>query len=834
MSSSLEESLSNMARKMKVKFEKYWGRIKKVNMMLVVAVVLDPRLKLDYVKFSYSEILTSDATKELTKKVRDALNRLYIEYQKFESESFTSSLESFVDDVDGCSSSATTNTIVSTTSHISKFRKYLNEVVSNEGKSEVDKYLEETVEKIDPNTSFDILNWWKVNPPRYGVLSQAAQDVLAILVSTVASKFAFSSRGLVLDQFRSSLIPKLVEALICTQDWLRDSAVSIDVEDNMDEIEAIEFEGFGDFGRNRPSFLAIDKSLKKNNRSRHERTSTVSEVGLVQNTKVQGALCKTSKVQVVRHLCLYKDQGLVCNLERRVDRGEGNTTVLKMMRRGRKRAYQGRGRMSPYQSNVQYEQYHQAQQEQYLQFPEYQKKMSQRAIEGSSKIEPREAGLSEANPPQKIIRTDESREGEWIQVKRKEPHPPIESYTPPRIISNIDEPLYPPRYRPEEYNSRNMIGGVFLRNCPFQEQFPIGIIRKEFNRAELLIVDNIWKAVNDNHIIELKQAVISALRIMRRDRILIAQKEFQVNQYGKELINSTGIISCSETARVAEDYTYKKHSFMVALNISRPHEDIDTLSVYDSAAELMSQKTSINAEDGMDLIGSPMQPVLWFNEKAKFEIIEEHKKVLFNTGFVRFADIYEEKSLNFLPQEIAKILKRIIKIYPYSLETYVLAPMNFALIRIHPNIQKLKVIHHDHIKVSENYTRIDILKQRAINIEAISHQLKECGIKYYTLYCNTLVVIQAAEVIGTGTVERVKEGHAPLQIINLPCSLAEVTALGIADSLISKIAEEIAPSLLMDPETGSKLVRQASSMTYKSKIDASRCSAGPEEQTKTP
>ncbi|KAJ8630607.1 hypothetical protein MRB53_023930 [Persea americana] len=77
MSLSLEDSLSNMAKKMKVKFEKYQGRIEKVNMMLVVAVVLDPRLKLDHVKFSYYEILTSDAAEELTKKVRNALYRLH-------------------------------------------------------------------------------------------------------------------------------------------------------------------------------------------------------------------------------------------------------------------------------------------------------------------------------------------------------------------------------------------------------------------------------------------------------------------------------------------------------------------------------------------------------------------------------------------------------------------------------------------------------------------------------------------------------------------------------------------------------------------------------------
>eukprot|EP00268_Persea_americana_P044179 TRINITY_DN4464_c0_g2_i4.p1 TRINITY_DN4464_c0_g2~~TRINITY_DN4464_c0_g2_i4.p1 ORF type:complete len:722 (-),score=131.76 TRINITY_DN4464_c0_g2_i4:535-2700(-) len=242
MSLRLEDSLSNMAKKMMVKFEKYWGRIEKVNMMLVVAVVLDPRLKLDYVKFSYSEILTSDAAEELTKKVRNALYRLYGEYQKFESESFTSSLESFVVDVDGRSSNATTSTSVSATSHISKFQKYMKEAVSDEGRFEIDKYLEETVEKIDPNTSFDFLNWWKVNSLRYRVLSQVARDVLAIPVSTVASESAFSTGGRVLDQFRSSLTPKLVEALICIEDWLRDSAVSIDVEENIEEIKAIESE----------------------------------------------------------------------------------------------------------------------------------------------------------------------------------------------------------------------------------------------------------------------------------------------------------------------------------------------------------------------------------------------------------------------------------------------------------------------------------------------------------------------------------------------------------------------------------------------------------------
>ena len=51
-------------------------------------------------------------------------------------------------------------------------------------------------------------------------MSKLARDILCVLVLTVASESAFSLGGRILDQFRSSLSPQIVEALVCTKDWL--------------------------------------------------------------------------------------------------------------------------------------------------------------------------------------------------------------------------------------------------------------------------------------------------------------------------------------------------------------------------------------------------------------------------------------------------------------------------------------------------------------------------------------------------------------------------------------------------------------------------------------
>ncbi|CAI0548980.1 unnamed protein product [Linum tenue] len=73
---------------------------------------------------------------------------------------------------------------------------------------------------------------------KYPTISEMARDILVVPISTVASESAFSTGGRVLDSFRTSLSPEVVEALICCEDWIRssDSELVADGEDEGDEV----------------------------------------------------------------------------------------------------------------------------------------------------------------------------------------------------------------------------------------------------------------------------------------------------------------------------------------------------------------------------------------------------------------------------------------------------------------------------------------------------------------------------------------------------------------------------------------------------------------------
>ncbi|CAL5393046.1 unnamed protein product [Camellia sinensis] len=204
-------------------------------MMLLIAFVLDPRYKLKYMRFCYFEVYQPAMVNELTQKVRETLNNIFDEYKQFEIVASSSNeMVHEVDIVDQVNIGASEHQV----SLMTKFQKLLEEEEGDGEKSEVDRYLEESCEKEVVN--FDILSWWKTNSSRYKILSQVARDILAIHVSTVASESTFSIGGRILDQFRSSLTPKLVESLICTEDWLRASPLPLQMEENFADLKDIE------------------------------------------------------------------------------------------------------------------------------------------------------------------------------------------------------------------------------------------------------------------------------------------------------------------------------------------------------------------------------------------------------------------------------------------------------------------------------------------------------------------------------------------------------------------------------------------------------------------
>ncbi|KAM3307761.1 hypothetical protein P3S67_009505 [Capsicum chacoense] len=179
--------LKKLATNMREKFRKDWGTQEKMNKMIFISSVLDPRNKLEYVPFAIMDMFG----KEIGDKLSDSV------------ESYMKAL----------------------------FEHYCN-------KSELGKYLAKEIES--DLEQFDILGWWKVNEPRFPILAEMARDVLAIPISSVASECAFSTGGRVIDPFRSSLTPKLVQSLICLQDWLRSESNPVNIEEDLEYLEKFE------------------------------------------------------------------------------------------------------------------------------------------------------------------------------------------------------------------------------------------------------------------------------------------------------------------------------------------------------------------------------------------------------------------------------------------------------------------------------------------------------------------------------------------------------------------------------------------------------------------
>ncbi|WOG82388.1 hypothetical protein DCAR_0101552 [Daucus carota subsp. sativus] len=234
-----------MAGRMKEKYDKYWDNIDNVNFLLHVAVLLDPRKKMQYVEFTFAQIYAEDREKQILmkEKVKNTIEALYKDYVRLQ--------ENVISDTrikKGTSSSSDTMPIIiddeDDVDLELDFQRHLEAEETKENKSEIDIYLSDGVER-GATDDFDVLLWWKANSTKFPILSSVAKNVLAMPITTVASESAFSTGGRVIDPFRSSLTPKTAEALICAQDWLRSKPTDIEsplgiLEDTRQKLEEVE------------------------------------------------------------------------------------------------------------------------------------------------------------------------------------------------------------------------------------------------------------------------------------------------------------------------------------------------------------------------------------------------------------------------------------------------------------------------------------------------------------------------------------------------------------------------------------------------------------------
>ncbi|TMW98729.1 hypothetical protein EJD97_003561, partial [Solanum chilense] len=127
-------------------------------MIFSIAIVLDPRYKLKFVRFYFSKIypMTANAKSE---KVVDHLQML--------------------------------------------FREYLEPKLDRKG-----------------NPNLDVLAYWKENKGRYQELSLMDRYILNITITMVASESTFSIEGHIIGMFQSCILPLNAEANLCAKDWL--------------------------------------------------------------------------------------------------------------------------------------------------------------------------------------------------------------------------------------------------------------------------------------------------------------------------------------------------------------------------------------------------------------------------------------------------------------------------------------------------------------------------------------------------------------------------------------------------------------------------------------
>jgi hypothetical protein len=204
----------SMAKSMKEKFDKYWGLS---NAALAVACFLDPRYKMKVVEFYYSEMSDDYGYNDMYE-FKKVVQKIYDSYASMYVGSEANPMQRSQPRTTRTSQCYVDLNEEPKRKRLSSFLRDHSEV--GDELSDFDQYCNDPLLSWKENDYFDILSWWKTHGVKYPILALMARDVLAIPATTVASESAFSLGGRIVNKFRSRLDPQVVEALVCTKDWI--------------------------------------------------------------------------------------------------------------------------------------------------------------------------------------------------------------------------------------------------------------------------------------------------------------------------------------------------------------------------------------------------------------------------------------------------------------------------------------------------------------------------------------------------------------------------------------------------------------------------------------
>ncbi|XP_050258832.1 zinc finger BED domain-containing protein RICESLEEPER 2-like [Quercus robur] len=163
-----------------------------------IAAVFDPRTKLDFVHYSFTELYGGHTKKYLL--IDDILGHIFDEYAEGRSSQASTSYDDNYSDI---------------LDRWYKSKRDMNKAHSR--RAELHRYLEEPIPDFEGE--FDILGWWHTNSTKFPTLLRMACDILTIPLTSISDS-AFSIETMTINPTFNGLDPDIIEALVCGENWL--------------------------------------------------------------------------------------------------------------------------------------------------------------------------------------------------------------------------------------------------------------------------------------------------------------------------------------------------------------------------------------------------------------------------------------------------------------------------------------------------------------------------------------------------------------------------------------------------------------------------------------